>query len=137
MESFVTKIFIDLLGKIGMKNNRISDTEFRKYAVALAFVWALVWEWFCRRWVEVHEYFGVNVFPDFVYDIYSEQELALSPFVDGLILYTVMFVFLKLFNYPEELKEDEVLDWRAAYLKKWSLRFFGFGLAIMAYAFLV
>ena len=73
MESFVTKIFIDLLGKIGMKNNRISDTEFRKYAVALAFVWALVWEWFCRRWVEVHEYFGVKVFPDFVYDIYSEQ----------------------------------------------------------------
>ena len=46
-------------------------------------------------------------------------------------------VFLKLFNYPEKLKEDEVLDWRAAYLKKWSLRFFGLGLAIMAYAFLL
>ena len=105
MESFVTKIFIDLLGKIGMKNNRISDTEFRKYAVALAFVWALVWEWFCRRWVEVHEYFGVKVFPDFVYDIYSEQELALSPFVDGLILYTVMFVSLSCLTIRKSLKK--------------------------------
>lgn len=35
MESFITKVLIDLLGKIGMKNNRISDTEFRKYAIAL------------------------------------------------------------------------------------------------------
>lgn len=137
MESFMTKIFIDLLGKIGMKNNRISDTEFRKYAVALAFVWALVWEWFCRRWVEVHEYFGVKVFPDFVYDIYSEQELALSPFVNGLIFYVAFLVFLKLLNYPEELKEDEVLDWRVGHLRKWSFRFFCLGLAITAYAYLV
>ena len=118
MESFITKVLIDLLGKIGMKNNRISDTEFRKYAIALAFVWALVWEWFCRRWVEVHEYFGAQVFPDFVYDIYSEQELALSPFVNGLIFYVAFLVFLKLLNYPEELTEDEVLDWRVGHLRK-------------------
>ena len=29
MESFMTKIFIDLLGKIGMKNNRISGKLFK------------------------------------------------------------------------------------------------------------
>ena len=94
-------------------------------AVLVSFVlWCYAWSWFCKVWAAIAIPRLGDWLPSCLIEFYYPLELVVAPFLDGLIVYSAIFFYLKLLNYPEGFTESEVLDWRRA-LKTKFLRGIG------------
>ena len=95
-----------------MNNKRLTGAQFVA-SVAVTFVlWCACWKWFCETWVSVAAPRWGDWLPPALIDFFYPWELVVAPFLDGLILYSIIFFYLKLLNYPEGLSKDEVDQWR-------------------------
>lgn len=84
-------------------------------AVVISFVlWCGAWSWFCDKWVAIADPRWGDWLPPLLIKFFYPLELVVAPFLDGAILYSAIFFYLKLLNYPEGLTESEVVDWRSA-----------------------
>lgn len=91
---------------------RLNDSEFVVCVVCSFVCFTFFWEWFCETWVRIRNAMGLDLFPEFIMHIYTAEELALAPYVDGVLIYSYIFLWLKLKNYPEWISTKEVFRWQ-------------------------
>ena len=103
-----------LLKESILYGKRLSGAQFAA-AVVISFVlWCRAWAWFCEQWVAVATPRLGDWLPTFWIDFFYPWELVVAPFLDGAIVYSAIFFYLKLLNHPEGFTNSEIVAWRRA-----------------------
>lgn len=107
-------LFLKMMYSVLKGERRLTGVEYAFSLVACALAWAVVWKWFCEQWASVAIPRLGDWLPACLVAFYYPWEIAVAPFLDGAILFTLIASFLKLLNYPEELEGDRegIAQWR-------------------------
>lgn len=111
-------VLVLLLRESILYGKRINGAQFAT-AVLITFVlWCGAWSWFCEQWAAVAVLRWGDWLPPFLVEFFYPWELVVAPFLDGAIVYSAIFFYLKLLNYPEGLTESEIWEWRSEIRKR-------------------
>ena len=107
-------VLILLLRPSILEGKRLNGAQFAAAVVVTFILWCGAWSWFCEPWAAVAVPRWGDWLPPELIDFFYPWELVVAPFLDGAIVYSAIFFYLKLLNYPEGLSRDEVIEWRRA-----------------------
>lgn len=101
---------------------RLGASEFAAASLFLLPFWVAFCAWICELWTSAQRAVGLPIVPEWLLSFYTPGELAFAPFFDGAVLYSLIVLWLKLKNYPEELdgNREAILSWRIKLQKRYS-----------------
>lgn len=116
---YIVPILVALAAVYKLLARKIMDTSRRMNGAEFAFcVFALfplivaisydIWQ----AWVSFRAGIGMLPYPAIAYDLYSDEELALSPVIVTLCIYAGIVYLLRLKWWPEHLSEEEIREWQ-------------------------
>lgn len=114
----LTAVYKLLARKVMDTDERINGAEFIVCSTILFPVLVTVSYSLWECWVSLRAGFGVPPLPSIFYEIYSNEELALSPVVITLCIYITLVYLLSLRWWPEWLSKDEIREWQRVRLRK-------------------
>ena len=125
----LVSVLVLLLKDSILYGKRLPGARFAAAVVISFALWCGAWSWFCDKWVAIADPRLGDWLPPLFVKFFYPWELVVAPFLNGAILYSAIFFYLKLLNFPEGYTESEVLEWRSA-LKTKFLRGLGIFLAL-------
>ena len=90
-----------------MEGKRLNGAQFAAAVVVTFILWCGAWSWFCEHWAAVAVPRWGDWLPPELIDFFYPWELVVAPFLDGAIVYSAIFFYLKLLNYPEAYRETK------------------------------
>lgn len=114
----LVSVFVALVKEAIFRGKRLTGAQFAASVVVSFVLWCSVWSWFCSQWTRVAVHWWGDWWPAWVVDFFYPWELVVAPFVDCLILYSAIFFYLKLLNYPDGLDRAGIVAWRRSLKRK-------------------